>query len=95
MTTTASGPFEVKLVPQPHDDNVGDATVGRMSIEKQFHGNLQATSKGQTIDQAVGVDAGTRHVEARPRERVVRRQRRPQLVAEIGCRSRDRRDDVS
>ena len=44
----ASGPFDVKLVPQT-DDKVGDPTLGRMSIDKQFHGDLEATSKGQML----------------------------------------------
>jgi len=43
----ATGPFEVKLNPQ--DDKVGDPTVGRMSIDKQFHGDLEGTSKGQML----------------------------------------------
>ncbi len=47
MTNRASGTFEVKLNPQ--EDNVGDPTVGRMSIDKQFHGDLEATSKGQML----------------------------------------------
>src|SRR3984957_2509994 len=45
---TAKGTFEVKLKPQP-DENVGDPTVGRMSIDKQFQGDLEATSKGQML----------------------------------------------
>jgi hypothetical protein len=49
MATHASGTFEVKLAPQPPDDKVGDPTVGRMSIEKQFHGDLEASSKGQML----------------------------------------------
>ena len=44
---TASGTFEVKLKPQT--DDAADPTVGRMSIEKQFHGDLEATSKGQML----------------------------------------------
>lgn len=47
MTTHIHGTFEVKLVPQAHEENVGDASVGRTSIEKQFFGDLDATSKGQ------------------------------------------------
>ena len=47
MTTHIHGTFEVKLVPQAHEESVGDASVGRMSIEKQFFGDLDATSKGQ------------------------------------------------
>lgn len=43
-----SGTFEVKLNPQT-DDQVGDPSVGRMSIEKQFQGDLEATSRGQML----------------------------------------------
>src|SRR2546423_2245900 len=42
------------------------------------------------LEQAVGVDAGAGHVEAGAGERIVRGQRRPQLVAEIGRRASDR-----
>jgi hypothetical protein len=44
----ASGTFEVKLVPQTDDKN-GDASLGRMTIDKQFHGDLDGTSKGQML----------------------------------------------
>jgi hypothetical protein len=43
----ASGTFEVKLNPQ--EDPVGDPTVGRMSIDKQFQGDLEGTSRGQML----------------------------------------------
>jgi hypothetical protein len=43
----ASGPFDVKLSPQ--DDKSGDAALGRMTIDKQFHGDLDATSQGQML----------------------------------------------
>jgi hypothetical protein len=44
----ATGTFEVKLKPQT-DENVGDPTVGRMSLDKQFHGDLEGSSKGQML----------------------------------------------
>ena len=44
----ASGPFDVKLNPQT-DDKIGEPTLGRMSIDKQYHGDLEATSKGQML----------------------------------------------
>jgi hypothetical protein len=44
---TATGTFEVKLKPQT--DDAGDPTVGRMSIDKEFHGDLEATSNGQML----------------------------------------------
>ena len=43
----ASGTFDVKLTPQT-DDN-GDAKLGRMTFEKQFHGELEGSSKGQML----------------------------------------------
>jgi hypothetical protein len=46
---SASGTFEVKLIPQAPDDKNGDATPSRLSIDKQFHGDLEATSKGQML----------------------------------------------
>src|SRR5260370_39526822 len=44
----ASGPFDVKLNPQT-DDKIGEPTLGRMSIDKQYHGDLEATSKGEML----------------------------------------------
>ncbi len=41
----AHGDFEVKLAPQ----SPADAPIGRMSIDKQFHGDLEATSKGEML----------------------------------------------
>ena len=50
MTQHASGPFDVKLTPQkPDSDAAQAANLGRMSIDKQFHGDLEATSKGEMI----------------------------------------------
>ena len=49
MPTVAKGTFEVKLNPlKPYDDTEG-ANVGRMSIDKQFHGDLEAVSKGEML----------------------------------------------
>ncbi len=46
MTTRANGTFEVKLTPQAPDDGTTAAGAGRMDIDKQFHGDLEATSRG-------------------------------------------------
>lgn len=58
----ARGTFEVKLNPQPPEDNVGDATIGRMSIDKQFHGDLDATSKGQMLMTGAKVQGSAGYV---------------------------------
>lgn len=48
MTTHARGTFEIKLQPQL-DEGVGDPTIGRLSFDKQFSGDLTGTSKGQML----------------------------------------------
>lgn len=58
--THASGTFEVKLAPQ--DDKAGDPTVGRMSIDKQYHGDLEATGKGQMLTAMTDVKGSTGYV---------------------------------
>ena len=58
MTTHATGPFEVKLVPQPADGS----PLGRMTIDKQFHGDLEATSKGQMLAFSTDVKGSAGYV---------------------------------
>jgi hypothetical protein len=48
MTTHISGAFDVKLVPLTGEPG-SDPGLGRMSIDKQFHGELDATSLGQML----------------------------------------------
>jgi hypothetical protein len=69
---TATGTFEVKLAPQPSDDKFEDALLGRMSIDKQFHGDIEGASNGQMLTAGTSVkdsagyvaierDSGTLH----------------------------------
>jgi hypothetical protein len=57
----ASGTFEVKLLPQTDDKN-GDAALGRMTIDKQFHGDLEGTSKGQMLTGMTDVKGSAGYV---------------------------------
>ena len=57
----ASGTFEVKLVPQTDDKN-GDSALGRMTIDKQFHGDLEGTSKGQMLTVMTDVKGSAGYV---------------------------------
>ncbi len=61
MTMHASGAFDVKLVPQPASDDASTA-IGRMTIDKQFHGDLAATSKGQMLAHRSAVDGSAGYV---------------------------------
>jgi hypothetical protein len=49
MNFHASGTFEVVLVPQTLADLEADSTLGRMTIDKTFSGDLQGTSKGEML----------------------------------------------
>lgn len=48
-TSHATGPFEVKLQPAGEVDKGDGSSLGRMTIDKQFHGDIEATSKGQML----------------------------------------------
>jgi len=45
----ATGLFDVLLKPLPMDNDPGTQLLGRMSIDKQFHGDLNGASKGQML----------------------------------------------
>ena len=49
MKRRASGTFEVKLNPQPADDYADATALARMTIDKEFRGDLEGTSKGQML----------------------------------------------
>ena len=54
----ATGPFDVKLNVLDAYNRDADAALGRMSIDKQFHGDLAATSKGEMLT-AMGTVQGS------------------------------------
>lgn len=56
--TQAKGTFEVKLTPQATDA----ADLGRMSIDKQFHGDLEAASKGEMLSAMGSVQGSAGYV---------------------------------
>ena len=61
MTTHATGTFEVNLAPLA-DDHATAAGLGRMSIDKQFHGDLEASSQGQMMSAMTGVKGSAGYV---------------------------------
>ena len=62
MTTRASGAFEVKLSPRAMDDQAEGGPRGRMSIDKQFHGDLEATSEGEMLTAGTSVKGSAGYV---------------------------------
>jgi hypothetical protein len=50
MTTHQStGPFEVTLAPQPLSAVADKTGLGRMSLDKHYHGELEAASQGEML----------------------------------------------
>lgn len=45
----AKGPFEVRVAPIEAYNSEPAAKLGRMSLDKQFHGDLEATGKGEML----------------------------------------------
>ena len=53
MTKHARGMFQVQI--KPLGDDAADSSLARMSIDKEFHGELKGTSKGQMLAAATTV----------------------------------------
>jgi hypothetical protein len=55
MPQHAAGPFDVKVTPQ--DDKLNDG-VSRMLLDKQYHGDLEGTAKGQMLAAGSAKNSG-------------------------------------
>jgi hypothetical protein len=62
LTSRATGDFEVKLSPQAPEDGPAGAAIGRMLIDKQFHGDLEAVSQGQMLAAGTAVKGSAGYV---------------------------------
>lgn len=60
MTEHARGTFEVKLTPQPNSE--AGPGLGRMILDKTFHGDLEATSQGQMLSAGTAVQGSAGYV---------------------------------
>lgn len=50
MSQRAAGTFDVKVVPQKPDTQIARAAnLGRLTIDKRFHGDLEGISKGEML----------------------------------------------
>jgi hypothetical protein len=58
VTSHASGTFDVKLTPQAVEEGA-DAGLARMSIDKQFHGDLEGTSRGFMLASSATIVKGS------------------------------------
>ncbi len=62
MTNHANGTFDVKMTPQATDDKAEGATIGRYLLDKQFHGGLEGTSKGEMLAVGTAVEGSAGYV---------------------------------
>lgn len=58
----AAGTFEVKLSPQPLADTQADSLLSRLSIDKQFEGDLVGVSKGEMLAARTATDGSAGYV---------------------------------
>jgi len=49
MPQTAQGSFEVKTAPLPADEATAATSIGRYSLDKIYHGDLDAASAGEML----------------------------------------------
>jgi Protein of unknown function (DUF3224) len=59
VMTRANGTFDVKVAPLPAYDTTEGTTLGRMSIDKQYHGDLEGAARGEMLTGMTSVkDSG-------------------------------------
>ena len=58
----AKGTFDVKVTPQPDADKAEGSTLGRMTLDKQLKGDLEATGKGQMLTAMTDVKGSAGYV---------------------------------
>jgi hypothetical protein len=62
MVYTAKGTFKVKLLPLAADAHGPEIPIGRMSIDKQFEGDMVGTSQGQMLMMRTAVEGSAAYV---------------------------------
>lgn len=60
MTQHATGPFDVKVTHQ--DDSSPDPLLARMTLDKQYHGDLEGTGQGQMLTAGTSVKGSGAYV---------------------------------
>lgn len=62
MASRASGTFEVKLKPEAPSAGAGPSSVSRLSIDKLFHGDLEASSNGEMLAAGTSIPGSAGYV---------------------------------
>jgi predicted flavoprotein YhiN len=61
-TATAKGTFTVQLQPLPAYNTDENSLMGRMSIDKQFQGDLEGVSKGEMVAARTAINNSAGYV---------------------------------
>lgn len=62
MSSVARGTFVVKMNPQPPYDTADGVSLGRVSLDKQFQGDLEGTSKVEMLSAMTPVKGSAGYV---------------------------------
>jgi Protein of unknown function (DUF3224) len=63
MSQRAAGSFDVKVTPQKPDTQIARAAnLGRLTIDKRFHGDLEGTGKGEMLAAQTEVPGSASYV---------------------------------
>ncbi len=62
MATRVSGSFDVTMIPQEPSEATKEAAIGRMALEKRYHGELDAVGRGEMLAVHGSVDGSAGYV---------------------------------
>ncbi|MFI5251215.1 MAG: DUF3224 domain-containing protein [Bacteroidota bacterium] len=62
MKNTITGPFDVKLTLAAPDEINQDPSIGRMLVDKQYHGDMDATGKGQMLSATTSIKTSAGYI---------------------------------
>jgi hypothetical protein len=62
MTKRAQGSFDVKVGPEAQEEFPGGTSLGRFSLDKQYHGDLEAVAKGEMLTAGTAVEGSAGYV---------------------------------
>ncbi|MFP2926098.1 DUF3224 domain-containing protein [Pyxidicoccus sp. 3LG] len=62
MMKRASGPFDVKVTPVAQESGAWGEWMARLTLDKQFHGDVEATSQGQMLASPPGAEGSGGYV---------------------------------
>jgi hypothetical protein len=87
-TEQASGTFDVRLQPEGAEEQSEGTTLGRMTIEKQYHGDLEGAARGRMLTAVTSVDGSAGYVAIERVEGTLRGRRGTFVLQHTGTMSR-------